>query len=261
MLRMDQVHVVRHKVLVEGQGIRRVAREMGVARNTVRKYLEVAEPTRVEHTARGRPVWEKVGPRVEALLAESPRWTGGKQRLTATRLHTMLVSEGFTIGVTTVKEAVAEWKRRRREVFVPLVYPPGDLAQVDFFEVLVDLGGKRAKAWMFVMRLMHSGRDFACLYMRQDQTSFLDGHVRAFAHFGFVPMRIAYDNLKAAVTKLLVGSERLLSSRFKALASHYLFEACFCRPRTGHDKGGVESRGKPRSLMRRKSARRRSVDS
>ncbi|MBK8013091.1 MAG: hypothetical protein IPK13_17260 [Deltaproteobacteria bacterium] len=56
--------------------------------------------------------------------------------------------------------------------------------------------------------------------------------------------RIAYDNLKAAVTRFLAGSERDLSPRFRALASHYLFEPCFCRPRTGHDKGGVESRGK-----------------
>jgi len=244
MLRMDQVHVVRHKVLVEGQKIRRVAREMGISRNTVKRYLERPAPVRVEHGVRGRPVWEKVGPRVEALLAESPQWTSGKHRLTATRLHAMLLSEGFTVGITSVKEAVAEWKRRRREVFVPLVYRAGDLAQVDFFEVLVDLEGKRIKAWMFVMRLMHSGRDFAWLYRRQDQVSFLDGHVRAFAHFGCVPQRIAYDNLKAAVTKILVGSERQLASRFDALASHYLFEASFCRPRTGHDKGGVESRGK-----------------
>ncbi len=241
---MDQVHVIRHKVLVEGLSSRRVAREMGISRNTVKQYTGRAAPVRVETAPRGRPVWEKVGARLEALLAESPQWTGGKQRLTATRLHAMLVTEGFTVGVTMVKEAVAEWKRRRREVFVPLVYPAGDLAEVDFFEVLVDLAGKRTKAWMFVMRLMHSGRDFACLYLRQDQVSFLDGHVRAFAHFGFVPNRIAYDNLKAAVKKHLVGSERLLASRFEALSSHYLFEASFCRPRTGHDKGGVESRGK-----------------
>jgi transposase len=241
---MDQVHVVRHKVLVEGQQIRGVAREMGISRNTVKRYLKVAAPVRVEEAPRARPVWEKVGPRLAALLEQSPQWTGGKQRLTAARLHTMLVTEGFQVGMTTVKDAVAEYKRSRREVFIPLVYPPGDLAQVDFFEVLVDLEGTRQKAWMFVMRLMHSGRDFACLYLRQDQTSFLDGHVRAFAHFGFVPNRIAYDNLKAAVTRLLVGSERLLASRFEALSSHYLFEACFCRPRTGHDKGGVESRGK-----------------
>jgi transposase len=244
MLRMDQVHVVRHKVLVEGLKIRRVAREMGIARNTVKKYLAQAAPVGVEEAPRERPVWEKVGPRLKELLAESPRWTGGKQRLTATRLHTMLVAEGFSVGVTVVKEAVAEWKRRRREVFVPLVYPAGDLAEVDFFEVLVDLDGKRIKAWMFVMRLMHSGRDFARLYRRQDQTSFLDGHVRAFEHFGCVPQRIAFDNLKAAVTKILVGSERQLAPRFEALASHYLFEPCFCRPRTGHDKGGVEARGK-----------------
>jgi transposase len=244
MLRMDQVHVVRHKVLVEGQAIRAVAREMGLARNTVKHYLEHAAPVRVEAGPRARPVWSKVAARLQELLAESPQWTGGKQRLTAARLHVMLLSEGHTVGVTMVKEAVAEWKRRRREVFVPLVYPAGDLAEVDFFEVLVDFAGKRQKTWMFVMRLMHSGRDFACLYMRQDQTSFLDGHVRAFEHFGCVPQRIAYDNLKAAVTKLLVGSERSLSSRFEALCSHYLFEACFCRPRTGHDKGGVESRGK-----------------
>jgi transposase len=241
---MDQVHVVRHKVLVEGRGVRQVAREMGIARNTVRKYLEQAEPVRVETAPRDRPVWKKVGSRLESLLAESPQWTGGKQRLTATRLHAMLLAEGFTVGATTVKEAVAEWKRRRREVFVPLVYPAGDLAEVDFFEVLVELAGVMVKAWMFVMRLMHSGRDFARLYARQDQVSFLDGHVRAFEHLGCVPQRIAYDNLKAAVAKILVGSERQLADRFEALSSHYLFEPCFCRPRTGHDKGGVESRGK-----------------
>jgi len=241
---MDQVHVVRHKVLVEGMSARRVAREMGISRNTVKQYLGRAAPVRVEMAPRARPVWEKVGARLEALLTESAQWTGGKQRLTAKRLHTMLVTEGFTVGYTMVKAAVAESKRRRREVFVPLVYPAGDLAEVDFFEVLVDLAGKRTKTWMFVMRLMHSGRDFACLYLRQDQVSFLDGHVRAFAHFGFVPNRIAYDNLKAAVKKHLVGSERALAGRFEALASHYLFEPSFCRPRTGHDKGGVESRGK-----------------
>ncbi len=241
---MDQVHVIRHKVLVEGLSARKVAREMGLSRNTVRRYFEPPAPVRNEQEARKRPVWEKVRARLEALLAESPRWTGGKQRLTATRLHAMLREEGHEVGVTVVKEAVAEWKRRRREVFVPLVYPPGDLAQVDFFEVLVTLAGQLVKAWLFVMRLMHSGRDFAWLYRRQDQVSFLDGHVRAFQHFACVPQRIAYDNLRAAVAKHLVGSERQLTVRFEALASHYLFEPCFCRPRTGHDKGGVEARGK-----------------
>ena len=242
---MDQVHVVRHKVLVEGRSQRAVARELGLARVTVRKYLDQAAPARhPEPAARPRPVWEAVAPRVEALLAESVRWTGGKQRLTATRLHALLRAEGHAVGVTMVKDAVAEWKRQRREVFVPLTYRPGDLAEVDFFEVLVDIDGTRRKAWLFLMRLMYSGRDFAWIYERQDQISFLDGHVRAFAHFDAVPARVAYDNLRAAVVRILVGGARTLTPRFAALASHYLLEACFCRPGEGHDKGGVESRGK-----------------
>ncbi len=242
---MDQVHVVRHKVLVEGQSQRAIARELGIARVTVRKYLEQAAPTRkTEAGPRARPVWDVVGERVRTVLAESKQWTGGKQRLTATRLHALLVAEGHHVGVTVVKEAVAEWKRQRREVFVPLTYRPGDLAEVDFFEVLVDVNGTRQKAWLFLMRLMYSGRDFAWIYERQDQISFLDGHVRAFAHFEGVPARVAYDNLRAAVVRILVGGARTLTPRFTALASHYLLEACFCRPGEGHDKGGVEARGK-----------------
>jgi transposase len=241
---VDQVHVIRHKVLVEGRSARQVAKELRISRRTVRKYLREAVPIRTEVQPRPRPVWDAVRARVEELLTESGQWTGGKQRLTATRLHELLVAEGKTIGVTLVKEAVAEWKRQRREVFVPLTYRPGDLAEVDFFEVLVDLDGTRRKAWLFLMRLMYSGRDFAWIYERQDQVSFLDGHVRALAHFGGVPARIAYDNLKAAVARILVGGERALTARFAALASHYLFEPCFCRPRQGHDKGGVEARGK-----------------
>ena len=241
---MDQVHVIRHKVLVEGRSARQVAKELGISRRTVRKYLTEAVPKRTETQPRGRPVWDAVRDRIDGLLAQSVQWTGGKQRLTATRLHEMLVAEGKQVGVTLVKEAVAEWKRQRREVFVPLTYRPGDLAEVDFFEVLVDIDGTRRKAWLFLMRLMYSGRDFAWIYERQDQVSFLDGHVRAFAHFDGVPARLAYDNLKAAVVRILVGGERALTARFAALASHYLFEPCFCRPGEGHDKGGVEARGK-----------------
>jgi transposase len=241
---VDQVHVIRHKVLVEGRSARQVARELGISRRTVRKYLTKAVPIRTEAQSRSRPVWATAGARIEQLLAESAQWTGGKQRLTATRLHALLIGEGHRVGVTLVKTAVAEWKRRRREVFVPLTYRPGDLAEVDFFEVLVDVEGTRRKAWLFLMRWMYSGRDFAWIYERQDQVSFLDGHVRAFAHFSAVPARLAYDNLKAAVVRILVGGERTLTVRFAALASHYLFEPCFCRPGEGHDKGGVEARGK-----------------
>jgi transposase len=242
---MEEVYVVRHRHLVERVPIRRLSRELGIPRNTIRRYLRGAEPgVGKRRGIAGHPVRDAVQPRAEAILTDSAKWTTGKQRLTAARLYKMLRTEGFDVGYTVVKSIVHEWKRRKQEVFVPLVYRAGDLAEVDFFEVVVDVAGERRKAHMFVMRLMHSGRDFAWLYPRQDQTCFLDGHVRAFAHFGAVPHRLAYDNLKAAVVKHLAGSERQLTARFLALATHYLFEASFARPRTGHDKGGVEARGK-----------------
>ena len=241
---MDEVTVVRQRVLVQGASRRGVAREMGISRNTVRRYLKGAIAGKREDVARAKPVLDRVRTRIDTILTEAPRWTTAKQRLTGTQLHRLLVEEGFEVGVTLVKEYFHEWKRKRAEVFVPLVYRPGDLGEVDFFEVFVDLAGKRTKAFMFLLRLMASGRDFAWILPRQDTTCFHDGHVRAFAHFGGVPHRLAFDNLKLAVKRVLVGSERELTARFQGLVNHFLFEPCFARPATGHDKGGVEARGK-----------------
>jgi transposase len=58
-------------------------------------------------------------------------------------------------------------------------------------------------------------------YLNEGQEVFLDGHVRAFEHFGGVPARIRYDSLKAAVEKILKGRERLESERFVAMRSHF----------------------------------------
>lgn len=240
---MDQIHVIRHKVLVEGLSQRRVADEMGVSRNTVKKYVEQSEPVFRKPGQRRRPVMEKVAPRLQQLVDEWSKRSTKKQRITATRLHRQLVHEEFAVGETTVRTWFREWQRRRKEVFVPLVHRAGDEAQVDFFEVVVDIDGVRCKRWMFVMRLMYSGRDFTWLYEHCDQVSFLDGHVRAFAHLGGVPGRCIYDNLSPAVRRVLVPG-RILTQRFQALVSHYLFEPCFARVGVGHDKGGVEARGR-----------------
>jgi transposase len=241
---MDQVHVIRHKCLIEKQSIRQVAREMGLHRNTVCKYLEQSEPRRIESGPRPRPVSDLVGPRIEELIQEwTPRSTK-KHRITSPRVHRQLLEEGYQVGERTVRSYMAERRRREAEVYIPLVHRPGEEAQVDFFEVTVEENGILRPAWKFLMRLMYSGRDFVHLYDRCEQVCFLDGHVRAFSYLGGVARRLVYDNLSSAVKRILKLGERELTDRFEALCSHYLFEPCFARPGEGHDKGGVEARGK-----------------
>ena len=132
MLRMEQVHVIRHKVLVEGESIRSVAKQLEVSRNTVAKYLGVSEPVRVTRRPKPRPVLEKVAPRIEELLEEWRGRTTAKQRVTGTRVHRQLVEEGYQVGVTTVREYLRELRRKAAEVYIPLVHRPGEEGQVDF---------------------------------------------------------------------------------------------------------------------------------
>ena len=243
MLGMDRVYVIRHKWHHEGLSIRQIARELGVSRNTVRKYVGDDEQPQRRRAPRPQPVLEGVRGRIEEILREWSTRTTAKQRITGTLVHAQLRREGYQVGSTTVRAYLAERRRQRQEVYLPLVWRPGEAAQVDFFDVTVEVCGQWRKAWLFVVHLMYSGRDFAWMYERCNQIAFLDGHVRAFEHFGGVVLRCIYDNLKAAVLRRL-GLERELSERFAALCSHYLFEPCFARPGEGHDKGGVEARGK-----------------
>jgi predicted transcriptional regulator len=77
---------------VEGLSARKVARELGISRNTVKRYVEGAEPGARQPVARPSPALDGVRDRLGELLTDSPRWTGGKQRLTATQLHRMVVA-------------------------------------------------------------------------------------------------------------------------------------------------------------------------
>lgn len=243
MLRMDKVYVIRHKVLVERRSIRSVARELDVSRNTVSKYLQTSEPVHKPAAPRPRPVTDKIVPRIEEILSE---WAGRltpKQRITGTRIHRQLLKDGYQTGITVVRDYLREKRRRAAEVFIPLVHHAGEEGQFDYFDVTVEEGGDFRRVWKLVLHLPYSERDFTWLYDSCDQISFLDGHVRAAAHFHGLPQRIVYDNLSAAV-KRRVGLLPELTDRFKALVSHYLFEPCFARPGEGHDKGSVEARGK-----------------
>ena len=115
-------------------------------------------------------------------------------------------------------------------------------AEVDFGKVSVWLDGVLTELSMFVMRLSHSGRVVHVCFPGEGQEAFLTGHMVAFRRLGGVPQRVRYDNLKAAVVRVLARRDRVESDRFAALRSHYGFDSFFCEPGIAgaHEKGGVE---------------------
>ncbi len=106
------------------------------------------------------------------------------------------------------------------------------------------MDGTWTRLWLFVMRLLASGKSFHHVFGNQCGESFYEGHNLAFAYFGGVPETIRYDNLKPAVIKVLLGRDRLENPKFIALRSHCGFESFFCLPGIdgAHEKGGVEVR-------------------
>ena len=126
MLSMQTVHVVRHKVLVEGVSVQQVAHELGLSRTTVYKYLEVPAPGRMAHQPRPRPVLDPASARIDALLAEWHARTTAKQRVTAARMHRQLLTEGYTISDRSVRQYLRQKKLQTAEVFVPRSDRPGE---------------------------------------------------------------------------------------------------------------------------------------
>jgi transposase len=231
----------------EGLGIRALARRFRVHRRDVRQALASAvPPPRKPPSSRPAPALDAWKPTIGEWL-EADKTAPRKQRHTARRVWQRLVEEhGAEVGESTVRRYVAEVRARQDyplvEVSVPQHHPLGAESEVDFGAASVCLAGVPTEVHLFLMRLSASGCSYVHAYLNEVQEVFLDGHVRAFEHFGGVPGRIRYDNLKAAVEKVLRGRDRKESERFVALRSHYGFDSFFCQPgvKGAHEKGGVE---------------------
>lgn len=247
VLEVDQV--LRCKRLhAQGVGIRAIARMLEISRGTVRSYLRGdRQPGEYRMTSRrAQPVRDALRERVLELLVEEQRnQTPRKQRLTAARIHRLLVGVGETASESVVRRLVRELRDELRDplehAYLTLEYEPGRDAQVDFFEAEVlnrHLG--RVKCFVLLVRACFSTRTYAYAAPNQTREALLEGLMRAFEYFGGVFDTMWFDNLTPAVKKVLKGRDRELQQAFVAFQAHYGFKAEFCGPGKGNEKGGVE---------------------
>lgn len=242
MLTVEKKEEIRREHFVQGKSIRRIARELGYSRTTVRKAIQDSGVPEYRHILPVRyPVLNPVIPLIDNWLKEDESQPK-KQRHTARRIWIRLKEETeFNGSESTVCRYVRGKRLVVPEVFVPLVYQAGSDAQVDWGEVKVILNGEEAIAQFFALRLCYSGACLVVAYPNQKQEAFFDGHQQTFQFFGGVPKRIIYDNLTTAVKKVLSGRNRQEQNSFTAFRSHFLFESIFCQLAKANEKGGVEN--------------------
>ena len=235
MKRVELYARVRHAVMIDGMSQREAARWFGIDPRTVKKMLSYSVPPGYVRTR--PPVRPKLDPFTDVIdsILEEDKDRPKKQRHTSKRIFERLRDEdGFTGGITIVKDDIYSVRQRQREMFVPLAHPPGH-AQVDFGEALAVIGGVERKIHFLAMILPHSDACFVKACPGETTEAFCDGHVAGFAFFGGVPRSILYDNTKIAVARILGDGKRQRTRVFSELRSHYLFEDRFGRPGKGNE--------------------------
>ena len=220
-----------------GESERRIAKDMHIARKTVRKYHEIAKEQGYLEKTDAQPneseLTKALGPGVQAPKQASTvepyrekiqDWVKAGVEMTAIWLR-LQENYGYKGGYSSIRRFVHRLEPTEPEAFVRVHTEPGEDMQVDFGSVgqLYDPVSKRLRtAFAFVATLGYSRHQYAELVFDQKVATWIALHKRTFAYFGGVPKRVIPDNLKAAVLKVLVH-DPILGEAYRRMALYYGF--------------------------------------
>lgn len=219
-----------------GWGSKRIAKELGVSRNTVRRYLRQGgyapyKAPKRSSTLDGLGDWLR-----ERFLVHRGNADVVRQEL--------LKEKMIDVSLRTVERAVQPFRRELRaqaKATVRFETAPGEQMQIDFGSTKARVGGEWVRLFLFVATLGFSRRTFACAFSHERQASWFDGLERAFAHFGGVTHDVLIDNARALVSQHdAVTREVVFNARFHAFAKHWGFRPVACAPYRARTKGKDE---------------------
>src|SRR5436190_2543182 len=217
----------------QGMGIRAIARELGVSRVTVRRYLQ--DPGAARYGPR-EPRPTKVGAYVAYLLsrveAARPKW------IPATVLLREIRERGYPGGISQLKGYLAPLKRGEPEPLVRFETEPGEQMQADFTHVRRG----RDALLAFVATLGYSRSSFVRFTIAEDAATLCTCLREAFIYFGGVPAHVLFDNPTTVVIErdaYGVGEHRFHRDLL-AVAEEFGFRPRLCRPYRAKTKGKVE---------------------
>lgn len=220
-----------------GWGSKRIAKELGVARNTVRRYLSVGgwvpyrQPERAGVLC-GHEAWLR-----ERFLQHRGNCDVVRQQLQ--REFAVVAS------LRTVERACRPFRQEleaSRRATVRFETAPGEQMQIDFGQARVMIGGEPVRAFLFVATLGYSRRGFVCAFRHERQSAWFAGIEGAFAHFGGRVRTLLVDNAKALVTEHDTHTRKVqFNGRFEAFCRHWDVQARACAPFRARTKGKTEN--------------------
>ena len=266
-----QEHEAIKNLTALGWGIRRIARELKISRNTVRNHvrtLEASDPRALtEQILNSSTLWiPDSGVQTDPLSTPGsggektqtdPLSTAGKtgrkslclvhadlilqkveEGLTAQRIYQDLrLEQGFAGSYQSVKRYVHQVLQTDPKLVQRIEVQPGEEVQVDFGTGpnVVGADGKKAKTWIFRIVLSHSRKAYSEAVLRQNTETFLRCLENAFRHFCGGTLTINLDNLKAAVLKA-DWADPELNPKLIDFARHYGTTILPCLPRVPEHK-------------------------
>jgi transposase len=180
----------------QGWGAKRIARELELARNTVRRYMRGG----VDAEVQVRPHRRRLD---TAGRTQAVELFDGTAEGNAVVVAELLEGRGYAASVRTVQRAVEQRRRERTAAQVATVRfetAPGHQMQIDFGQKLVPIAGELVRVYLLVAVLSYSRRLYAKAFLSERQDDWREGIAGAFRHFGGVPRVLLGDNARALVT-------------------------------------------------------------
>lgn len=253
-LKMDKVQTILGLLKLRWS-YRRIERETGIHRDTVRKYdPERAKPAKVPtggacECPQNQPNCPPANPgqrehpsRNNAAAFHDVIVSKLAAHLDAQRIFQDLRSDyNYCGSYDSVKRYVRKLRGVQPEVFARLETAPGEEAQIDFGLGAPTLkAGRYRRPWLFKMTLSFSRHSYEEVVWHQDVHTFLCCHENAFAEFGGVPRVLKIDNLKSGILEPNIF-DPVIHPLYAAFAKHYGCVVLPCQVARPEHKGKVES--------------------
>lgn len=223
----------------QGLKVAVIARQVGIDRKTVRKYI--ARGLEVPAYGPRQPRDRVLDPWLDYLKARLAAYPG----LSAQRLLREISERGYTGGYSTVRDTVRGLRPAGggSPFAVRFETPPGQQAQVDFAQFRVRFTSAPDSVqivWLFSMVLGFSRLIWGRFAQRQTMQTVLACHRAAFEAIGGVPREILYDRMKTAVLGEDEDGRIIYNRTLGEFARHYGFLPKACRAYRPETKGKVE---------------------